>query len=141
MTGRIEMSILIKNMTMPETCEDCPLQHSEYLECKITGENTWDWENAEAKYKSVNCPLVEIPPHGRLIDAYELAIEILKLQKYRFSIEDPEIFVSRKAVMQAISDNPTVIEADVEQATVCSATDCEHNVDGVCKKNAKEVKE
>ena len=66
------MSILIKNMTMPETCEDCPLQHSEYLECKITGENTWDWENAEAKYKSVNCPLVELPPHGRLIDVSEL---------------------------------------------------------------------
>ena len=56
-----------------------------------------------------------LPPHGRLIDAYELAIEILKLQKYRFSIEDPEIFVSRKAVMQAIKDEHAIIEAEVSE--------------------------
>lgn len=132
------MSVLIKGMKMPESCHQCVAGYGGFCfvcsaeddgVCPDHGRPEW-------------CPLAELPAqHGRLIDAYELAIEILKLQKYRFSIEDPEIFVSRKSVMQAISDNPTVIEADVEQATVCSATDCEHNVDGVCKKNAKEVKE
>lgn len=62
--------------------------------------------------KLVQTSAVEVEPHGRLIDADELAKEIQSLQKYRFSIEDPEIFVSRRAVMQAISDNPTVIEVE-----------------------------
>lgn len=70
------MSILIKNMTMPETCGDCPLQHSEYLECKITNRITWeraDGGGTRTLSPAENdCPLVEIPPHGRLIDADKL---------------------------------------------------------------------
>ena len=111
------MSVVIRGMKMPETCEDCPLQHSEYLECKITHRITWGWADGGGTRTlspaENDCPLVELPAqHGRLIDADELAKEIQSLQKYRFSIEDPEIFVSRKAVMQAISDNPTVIKAE-----------------------------
>ena len=95
------MSVVIRGMTMPETCEDCPLQHSEYLECKITGENTWDWENAEAKYKSVNCPLVEIPPHGRLIDGDALSRKI-------------EQFVGAHWTAVEVRMAPTVIEAEAQ---------------------------
>ena len=92
------MSVIIKGMKMPSNCHECPVL---YVTSICDG--------------SKDCPLVELPAqHVRLIDAYELAIEILKLQKYRFSIEDPEIFVSRRAVMQAISDNPTIIEAEGE---------------------------
>ena len=105
------MSVLIKGMKMPKNCDECPCYYETEgawrNECEVLGK-----EYIADDYRPEWCPLVELPPHGRLIDAYELAIEILKLQKYRFSIEDPEIFVSRKAVMQAISDNPTVIEAE-----------------------------
>lgn len=94
------MSVLIRNMDMPKTCEGCPLQHSEYLECKITGEPTWDWENAEAKYKSVNCPIDEIPPHGRLVDADALLTSDLGGEPFKSVI--------RRVLMQA----PTVIEAE-----------------------------
>lgn len=110
------MSVMIRGMKMPEDCPVCPLAHWNKLDC-FTGceliKRYFDKEDMETRGRPSFCPLVELPAqHGRLIDAYELAIEILKLQKYRFSIEDPEIFVSRKAVMQAISDNPTVIEAE-----------------------------
>ena len=58
-----EMSVLIK-MEMPKNCRDCPL------------EDTYDGYNCRIALKSVNwglgerpswCPLVEVPPHGRLI--------------------------------------------------------------------------
>ena len=132
------MSVVIRGMKMPKSCDECPCYYETEgawrNECEVLGK-----EYIADDYRPEWCPLVELPPHGRLIDAYELAIEILKLQKYRFSIEDPEIFVSRRMVMQAIKDKPAIIEAEEEQTTVCSATDCKHNVGGVCKKNAEEV--
>ena len=64
------MSILIKGMKMPENCTICrfcvPEADPENGEmCMATGKyvppcNTDCLEN---------CPLVEVPPHGRLIDA------------------------------------------------------------------------
>ena len=123
------MGVYIKGMKMPTCCGDCCLAFHigmDKLHCRITGKSFDVWavgwgsednrgEDGQRPYiRHDDCPLIELPPHGRLIDAYELTIEILKLQKYRFSIEDSEIFVSRKAVMQAISDNPTVIEAEGE---------------------------
>lgn len=133
------MSILIKNMTMPETCEDCPLQHSEYLECKITHRITWGWADGGGTRTlspaENDCPLVEIHPHGRLIDA-------LEINEVKWVHPETAWQMGWNSAIDAILENAqTIIEADVEQATVCSATDCEHNVDGVCKKNAKEVKE
>ena len=81
----------------------------ERLVCEVTRDEVLRWKI------DFNCPIVELPAqHGRLIDADELAKEILTLQKYRFSIEDPEIFVSRKAVIQAIKDEPAIIEAEGE---------------------------
>ena len=112
------MSVVVRGMKMPEDCPVCPLAHWNKLD-RFTGceliKRYFDKEDMETRGRPSFCPLVELPPHGRLIDAYELAIEILKLQKYRFSIEDPEIFVSRKAVMQAIKDEHAIIEAEVSE--------------------------
>ena len=63
------MSVLIKGMEMPKSCEKCPCKTADAfggLGCQTTGyiplrkanQDRPDW-----------CPLVEIPPHGRLIDA------------------------------------------------------------------------
>ena len=111
------MSVVIQGMKMPTSCSECAFcgyyGKGDHV-CDITGKEVVYELSLENRLD--DCPLIKLPEqHGRLIDAYELAIEILKLQKYRFSIEDPEIFVSRKAVMQAISDNPTVIEAEVSE--------------------------
>ena len=62
------MSILIKGMTMPIACCDCPF-------CMV---NRWDKTNCicdlskskiEPRLKSKDCPIIELKPHGRLIDA------------------------------------------------------------------------
>ena len=57
------MSILIKGMEMPKNCFLCPLSvlRGERLFCEQT-----KGEVVRAKIDS-GCPLVELPPHGRLI--------------------------------------------------------------------------
>lgn len=63
------MGIYIKGMEMPANCFLCPLSvlNGERLFCEVTKE-----EVVRAK-RSSDCPLVPVPPHGRLIDGDELA--------------------------------------------------------------------
>lgn len=52
------MSVLIKGMEMPESCESCRFE---------------DFGGCMFRVKKEDCPLVEVPtPHGRLVDAGEL---------------------------------------------------------------------
>lgn len=62
------MSIYIKGMEMPENCIRCPLRH----DCPFP---------QFINRRSEDCPLVEIPPHGRLIDADAFALIV---QKWRY---------------------------------------------------------
>ena len=83
------MSILIRGMRFPKTCDECLINcgHS-MLYIGITDR------------RSPNCPLVEIPtPHGRLIDADAI-------QNYNV-----ETFGQRLLI---IDTAPTVIEAEGE---------------------------
>ena len=60
--------IYIPNMEMPTTCYDnCPCQSLHW--CNVLKEIT---EPMTGK-RIDNCPLVPVPPHGRLIDADALA--------------------------------------------------------------------
>ena len=62
------MSILIKGMEMPKDCNKCPMTVDGY--CRIIG-----YPNGDAiikRYKPLWCPLVEVPKHGRLIDAEKM---------------------------------------------------------------------
>lgn len=58
------MSILIKGMEMPKNCYECPMESANW--CNILE------KRAESIDRHQDCPLIEIPPHGRLIDADEL---------------------------------------------------------------------
>ena len=107
------MSVLIKGMEMPTSCDDCPLQHSEYLECKITGNNTWEWADDHTTRtihpKPSDCPLVPVPPHGRLIDAD--AFE--KVNAYFWGMD----FINAKyedCLCDLINAAPTIIPASEE---------------------------
>lgn len=63
------MSILI-NMEMPKSCAFCLCARVVDGSCRITGYNPTFSEWYEDGVK--DCPLIEIPPHGRLIDALEI---------------------------------------------------------------------
>ena len=62
------MSILVKGMEMPKDCESCLLSVRDPLGgfsrfCKMTKHKVAETKRAD------DCPLVGLPPHGRLIDA------------------------------------------------------------------------
>ena len=65
------MSILIKGMEMPKSCFMCPFSEINDADtdlCSITGE-LYDSTPFKPEFRRSDCPLIEIPPHGRLIDA------------------------------------------------------------------------
>jgi hypothetical protein len=78
------MSVLIKGMDMPKSCDDCWFEYA-YEIC-----------TPETKYE--NCPLVKLPPHGRLVDADVIMSGV--------DDGDDVIFV------WAITDAPTIIPAE-----------------------------
>jgi len=60
------MSVLIKGMEMPKDCWHCSFADPEEGICLVDQKHHGDWDEPE------NCPLVPVPPHGRLIDADKL---------------------------------------------------------------------
>ena len=59
------MSILIKGVEMPKNCEECAIKSwdTEDYVCPFSGVSTL------CISRQADCPLIPVPPHGRLIDA------------------------------------------------------------------------
>ena len=101
------MSILIKGMEMPKSCMNCMFcgfagADCELDLCQITG-------NAQKHIpysKMPDCPLAEIPQHGRLIDADKIGYHSGTWEKGCDWVMQSEI-----ALM------PTVIPADKDGET------------------------
>lgn len=95
------MSILIKGMGMPKGCyrehESCPCYKSlkGWAWCGITEKQIINGFNQ----RPPDCPLIEVPPHGRLVDIDEVDREYNK--GYVHKIYDFSCF-------------PTIIEAEGE---------------------------
>lgn len=105
------MSILIKDMEMPISCDDCEFckQASGYDWCCIPMVNKRSKPLDEPVIKLDWCPLVHVPPHGRLIDGdllpWVLANTDVKFESY----EDWE------KLCDYIRAAPTVIPAEEVQ--------------------------
>ena len=99
------MSILIKGMEMPTNCFLCPLSvlNGERLFCEVTKD-----EVLRAK-RSSDCPLVPVPPHGRLIDADALIADDWYLTKIVNGIN------CAWTESKKLKDVPTIIPADKEE--------------------------
>ena len=103
------MSVLIKGMEMPKSCESCPCKTADAfggLGCQATGYIPLRKVNQD---RPDNCPLVEIPPHGRLIDVKSL--ETMNFTDGMYDAEN-KLFVPFVEVASAIFDAPTIIEAE-----------------------------
>jgi hypothetical protein len=70
----MSMSVLIKGIEMPENCWDCSLLNASSCPCK-----NYSSALEYTTSRHPDCPLIHIPPHGRLIDADAL-VEDLKRQ-------------------------------------------------------------
>ena len=56
------MSVYIHNMEMPDKCGHCRFANA--FDCTVTGSFI-----STHSIRQPDCPLVPVPPHGRLIDA------------------------------------------------------------------------
>ena len=108
------MSVLI-NMKMPIDCVNCPAFKEVFdAECRITGKSVdghWSCILQNDVYPRPDwCPLIEVPPHGDLIDRDALLNAIKKAGE-----DDSEIADVYEEDYAAVSDwlytAPTVIEA------------------------------
>lgn len=102
------MSVLIKGIGMPETCDDCQFHryHSrgEYVCVATPMFYPMNLANSKGIRKDW-CPLVELPEkHGRLIDADEL--------KTAFPRCDNNMDIKIASVMATVNHMPTIIEAE-----------------------------
>lgn len=108
------MSILIRGMEMPTSCDKCRFcvngftDDAPMYECAVQS-----YENVSVLVESGGkpfgfrpdwCPLVELPPHGRLGDLDEL--------KTAFPRCDNSMDIKIASVRATINHAPTVIEAE-----------------------------
>lgn len=100
------MSILIKDKALPKTCEECVFYGidvesgcflEKYYVIRRAGQDKPSW-----------CPLVSVPPHGRLIDADAL------LSQYTgyFWTAKTDYAEGLRDVANDIKQAPTIIEAE-----------------------------
>lgn len=102
------MSILIKGMEMPESCSVCELcgcykeSKGEVYRCDISMYVIKYFEK-----RLDNCPLVEVPPHGRLIDADKTHEVLSEYYHHRTGLQ-------HEALKEALNRVPTIIEGEKE---------------------------
>ncbi len=96
------MSIIIKGVKMPKWCSACVCNSLHY--CQILGRDVSGYLMTN-KFPD-DCPLVELPPHGRLIDADALEEEPCDL------IDDRGLEAESGYSHEQIRNAPTIIEAE-----------------------------
>ena len=100
------MSIIVKGMDMPTNCTDCPLNHNQ-MACRVTGTRWWSDTMVLMNFDSDkerlhDCPLIELPPHGRLADLDEMIEDYWDGNHMEIDEDD----------LKAISQYKVVIEAE-----------------------------
>ena len=101
------MGVYIKGMEMPKSCGDCKafVCYRQWAGdvgdcfCGITK------NDAKAKGKNPDCPLVHVPPHGDLIDRDEL-------MKYKGNCYDADGHLLYAVGTGSIMCAPTIIPAE-----------------------------
>ena len=108
------MSLLIKGMEMPIQCLSCPLW--KLIHVKGIWKDYCGASNCIIKdvYSKPDwCPLVEVPPHGRLID-YDEVFRKLKMHSFINPSRRECIDNDACALERWLSIVPTIIEAENE---------------------------
>ena len=107
------MSVYIKGMEMPQGCEYCKLRHrhqgytaTDYCVLFARIVDPWTFGRFMNGARPDWCPLVPVPPHGRLIDADALFKEFERNGWYDNA--------DRDIAEDVLLDAPTIIEEDKE---------------------------
>lgn len=107
------MGIYLKNINKPNNCMSCPLHHmiGQYHYCQAFKPYLYMKEFKKFDIKD-DCPIIEIPPHGRLIDADALKEAFCG---NCFADEKPMECSEPCMDMRIILDTPTIIEAEEDK--------------------------
>lgn len=111
------MSVVIKDFKMPSSCRNCLFSVCEVTSfsvtryCKALGKLLCADDNLWNK-RHVNCPLVPVPPHGRLIDAD--ALNALIDQSYPMT-DRYDVHNGYAICQELIKLLPTIIEPEDEE--------------------------
>ena len=85
----------------PKRCTYCNFFNRDYRDCKL---QRVVYDSLDKQYK--NCPLIELPPHGRLID-------IKSVEDGKFVTVGNDYQRWWNGALESVIDNaPTVIEAE-----------------------------
>ena len=106
------MSILIKGMEMPKSCFECPFMLRRCF-CLVNPRIEFtDEEYSELKGRYGGCPLVSVPPHGRLI-AREKMLDAIRLELAQANAaNDMEDYDAWMRVFDFVRKFPTIIPAE-----------------------------
>ena len=97
--GGNRMSVYIKSMEMPTSCCECAIK-------------SWDGEDDVCPFSGISalsigrqddCPLVPVPPHGRLIDADALKERFPRDEDWDYPVN------TNSLVCETIDNAPTII--------------------------------
>ncbi len=101
------MGVYIRGMEMPKGCAFCWIRkrNGKKIVCPFCDEE-WDiCDPMSADHRLDNCPLVPVPPHGRLIDADALAEYVCQQTDW---LSESAIH----AFCGILCKTPTIIEAE-----------------------------
>ena len=100
------MDVLIKNMDKPRICRECEINDDGW--CQLV-EDSVGWDSLYER-----CPLIEVPPHGRLGDLDEIMPKLKKI----FCTGCPVLKRNERCedcmiadFYELLEDAPTVLEA------------------------------
>ena len=109
------MSVLIKGMKLPENCFDCPLE-TDYGTCGYYSLYVEAGHDSSWEKRRDDCPLVEVPPHGRLGDLDRLEQVFVDIDNAPYSSFDgEEPCYSAEDAAQIIRLAPTIIAAEEDE--------------------------
>lgn len=110
------MSILIPGMEMPIDCCDCPMSGDYRMCCSLMpGVPALYAEFTDAiktNRRHKDCPLIHVPPHGRLGDMDELYAHLNEWYLTNRGGMYPTEAMYIRAMLVGIKDAPTIIPAE-----------------------------
>ena len=108
------MSVLVKGMEMPKSCFYCPFRKKvnpdDYV-CMALNKEFEETFSLIVGKRHDDCPLIEVPPHGRLIDADAINHED---EIWKKKCIPPQVVYNAWVVA---GEMPTVIPADKDGET------------------------
>ena len=107
--------IIIRGGKMPSMCAECDsirrVSKHDYV-CNITGDSI-DGEGFALYKRQHWCPLSEVPPHGRLIDADALSRDFpIRRDRYDREHGDEHFINGIETVIEYVEYMPTILEAN-----------------------------